>query len=115
MEIRKSNSRRNYHGLRKKYQQLLKLEKKQSFNAYLEETAQSEDMKFYGLMKRLSPKLKWNVNTGYIREDSIPNQLMETEEEPSYAGLDEILEEQKQKQKLESGVRCPDQHHFSIM
>ena len=61
-----------FNTLRRNYQQLLKHEKRQSLNSYLEETTQSKDIqKFYDLMKRLNPKFKWNVNTGSTREDSI--------------------------------------------
>jgi len=67
-----------FNTLRRNYQQLLKHEKRQSLNSYLEETTQSKDIrKFYDLMKRLNPKFKWNLNTGSTREDSIANELVE--------------------------------------
>jgi hypothetical protein len=79
-----------------------------------EETAQSKDIKkFYELMKRLNPKLAWNVNTGSMREDSKANQLVGIQKQPSYAGLEEYLEAQKK--QLESEVRCPDPNYFSII
>jgi hypothetical protein len=44
---------------------LLKFEKRQSFNTYLKEAAETKDVKIlYSSLKRLSPKFKWNVNTG---------------------------------------------------
>jgi len=55
---------------RNQYQKMLKHEKRQSFNAYLEETSESKDTKkFYDMLKRLSPKFKWNVNVGCDLED----------------------------------------------
>jgi hypothetical protein len=45
--------------LRNQYQKMLKHEKRQRFNAYLEETYESKDAKkFYDMLKRLSPKFK---------------------------------------------------------
>jgi hypothetical protein len=111
---KKSGDITGFNALRRNYQQLLKNEKRQSFNFYLEETAKSKDIqKFCDLIKRLNPKFKWNVNTGSTREDSIANQVVEIEKEPSCAGLHEYLEAQKT--ALESEVRCLDPSYFSII
>jgi hypothetical protein len=68
LRAKKSGGITGFNTLRRNYQQLLKHEKRQNFNSYLEETAQSKDIqKFYDLMKRLNPKFKWNVNTGSTR------------------------------------------------
>jgi hypothetical protein len=100
--------------LRKSYQQLLKHEKRQRSKSYVEETAQSKDIKkFYDLMKRLNPSFTWNVNTGSMREDTTANEIVEIEQEPSYAGLHELMESQKK--ELESVVRGPDRNYFSII
>jgi hypothetical protein len=66
--VRKSGDITGFNTLRRSYEQLLKHEKRQSFNSCLEETAQSKDIqKFYDLMKGLNPKFKWNVNAGSMR------------------------------------------------
>jgi hypothetical protein len=62
---------------------------------------------------RLKPELKWSVDTGSMRQDSIANQLIEIGNEPSYACLHEFQESQKT--ELESEVRCPDPSYFSII
>jgi hypothetical protein len=52
---------------------MLKHEKRQSFNAYLEETSASKNTrKFYDMMKRLSPKFKWNVKWVAIEKTRLP-------------------------------------------
>jgi hypothetical protein len=97
---KKSGDITGFNTFRKNYHELLKHEKRPSFNSFLEETAQSKDIqKFYDLMKRLNSIFKWNVNNGSMREE--------------YASLYEFLEAQKT--ELESEVRCPDPNHFSII
>jgi hypothetical protein len=111
---KKSGYIAGFNTLRRNYQQLVKHEKRQSFNSYLEETAQSKVIqKFYDVMKTLNPKIKWNVNTGSTREESKAKHLVEIEKDPSYAGLHECVEAQKT--GLECEVRCPDPSYFSII
>ena len=69
-EAQKEGQQDRFQDLRNQYQKMLKHEKRQRFNAYLEETYESKDAKkFYDMLKRLSPKFKWNVNVGCDLED----------------------------------------------
>lgn len=111
---KKSGDPDTFNSLRTEFQKLLKYEKKQSFNEYLKETAETKDVKqFYDLMKRLSPKFKWNVNTGSQREESIASQLVELQTDPSYAGLDSAISSERS--QVSSVTRTPDSDYFSIV
>jgi hypothetical protein len=58
-QAQKAGQQGRFKELRSQSQKIIKHEKRQSFNAYLEETSASIDTKkFYNMMKRLSPKFK---------------------------------------------------------
>jgi len=83
--------------LRNQYQKMLKQEKRQSFNAYLEETSESRDTKkFYDMLKRFCPKFEWNVNVGCDREDEIARQLASLASDPAYTDLEQGIQEERQ-------------------
>ena len=72
VQANKSGNRNTFNSLRTQFQNLLTLEKRQSFNTYLKETAETKDVKtFYNLLKRCSPDFKYNVNTGSQRQEFI--------------------------------------------
>jgi hypothetical protein len=67
-----------FNSRRTKFQKLLKFWKRDSFHAYFKHNAGTKDVTtFYSLLKRLSPKFKWNHNTGSEREESIASELIE--------------------------------------
>jgi hypothetical protein len=93
---------------------MFKHEKRQSFNAHLEEISESKDTKkFYDMLKRLSPKFKWNVNVGCDREHEISRQLASLASDPAYTDLEQEIQEERQ--TLEARARSVDPEYFSLL
>jgi hypothetical protein len=51
--------------------------------------------KFYNMLKRLSPKFKWNVNFGCAPEDEIAQQLVSLASDLTYADLEHKIQEEQ--------------------
>ena len=112
-QAQKAGQQDRFKELRNQYQ-MLKHEKRQSFNAYLEETSESKDTKkFYDMLKRLSPKFKWNVNVGCDREDEIAPQLASLASDPAYTHLEQEIQDERQ--TLETTARSVDPEYFSVL
>jgi hypothetical protein len=113
-QAQKAGQQDRFKELRNQYQKILKHEKRQSFTAYLEETSASKHTKqFYDMMKRLSPKFKWNVNVGCDRENEIARQLASLASDPAYTNLEQEI--QKERQTLEARARSVDPEYFSVL
>ena len=69
--------------------------------------------KFYNMLKRLSPKFKWNVNVGCDREDEIARQLASLASDPAYTDLEQEIQEERQ--TLEARARSVDPEYFSVL
>ena len=96
-QAHKAGQQDRFKELRNHYQKMLKHETRESFNDYLEETSESKDTrKFYDMLKRLSPKFKWNVNVGCDREDEIARQLASLASDPAYTDLEQEIQEERQ-------------------
>jgi len=102
------------NSLRTEFQKLLKFEKRQSFNTYLKETAETEDVKtFYSLLKRLSPKFKCNVKSDFQRAEFIASELIQFENDSAYTGFYETTA--LEQSELSIHTRDPNPKHFSII
>jgi hypothetical protein len=113
-QAHKAGQQDRFKELRNHYQKMLKHETRESFNDYLEETSESKDTrKFYDMLKRLSPKFKWNVNVGCDREDEIARQLASLASDPAYTDLEQEIQEERQ--TLEATARSVDPEYFSVL
>ena len=111
---RKASQQDRFKELRNQYQKMLKQEKRQSFNAYLEETSESRDTKkFYDMLKRFCPKFEWNVNVTCNREDDIARQLASLASDPADTDLEQEIQEERQ--TLEARARSVDPEFFSVL
>ena len=109
-----SGSTRQIPGSKKSVPEDAQDERRQSFNAYLEETSESKDTKkFYDMMKRLSQKFKWKVNVGCDREDEIARQLASLASDSAYTDLEQEIEEERQ--TPEARARSVDPEYFSVL
>jgi hypothetical protein len=72
-QAQKAGQQDRFKELRNQYQKMLKHEKIQSFNAYLEETFDTKDTKkFYDMMKRLSPSSSGTSTSAAIEKTRLP-------------------------------------------
>jgi hypothetical protein len=100
--------------LRNQYQKMVKHGKRQSFNAYLEETSESKDTrKMYDMLKRLNPRFKWRVNVGCDGEDEIARHLASLASDPVYTDLEQEFQEERQ--TLEAAARSENPEYFSVL
>ena len=113
-QVQKAGQQDRVKELRNQYQKMVKHGKRQSFNAYLEETSESKDTrKMYDMLKRLNPRFKWRVNVGCDGEDEIARHLASLASDPAYTDLEQEIQEERQ--TLEARARSVDPEYFSVL